>query len=141
MVKAVQLGSCSQSLFLEDKPFLCSVQVRELGEQLEQEKARCEGLLKQDRCNVIQYFQKLEAVLARKKGACLDALGQALVDVGQAYDPLINRVEELQVGAKSFLSSSCVLLDVSWLNFAVDAPNDTGFHRKNTWTWCLLGPW
>lgn len=92
----------------------CCVQVCELGEQLEQEKAHCEGLLRQDRRNVIQYFQKLEAVLARKKCACLDALDKAGVDVCLAYDPLIDRVKELQVGVKSFLSSVCVVLRRIW---------------------------
>lgn len=105
-----QHGCCSKSLFLENKPFSCYVQVCELGEQLEQEKACCEGLLRQDRRNVIQYFQKLEVVLARKKCACLAALDKAGVDVCQAYDPLIDRVKELQVGVKSFLSLMCVVL-------------------------------
>lgn len=82
----------------------------ELGEQLEQEKARCEGLLRQDRCDVIQYFQKLEVLLARKKGACLAALDKAGVDVCQAYDPLIDKVTELQVSVTSFLRWMCVVL-------------------------------
>lgn len=82
----------------------------ELGEQLEQEKARCEGLLRQDRCNVIQYFQKLEVLLARKKCACLAALDKAGVDVCQAYDPLIDKVKELQVSVTSFLRWTCVVL-------------------------------
>lgn len=69
----------------------------ELGEQLEQEKARCEGLLRQDRHNVSQYFQTLEAVLSRKRRACLDALDKAGAEVCRAYDPLIHKVKELQV--------------------------------------------
>lgn len=98
-------------MLLGDKPFSCCVQVCELGEQLEQEKARCEGLLRQDRRNVIQYFQELEATLARKKGACLAALDKAGVDVCQAYDPLVDRVKELQVGAKIiFKPNVCFLI-------------------------------
>lgn len=95
-------------MFLENPPFSCRVQVRELGNQLELEKTHCESLLREDRGNVVQYFQKLEAVLARKKCACLDALYKAGVDVCRAYDPLINRVKELQVGVKSSLSAVCV---------------------------------
>lgn len=69
----------------------------ELGEQLEQEKAHCEGLLRQDQLEVNQYFQTLEAVLARKKRSYLEALDKAGAEVSGAYDPLIHRVKELQV--------------------------------------------
>lgn len=69
----------------------------ELGEQLEQEKSRCEALMRQDRQEVGQYFQTLEAVLARKKQAFLDSLDEAGVELSQAFDPLIDRVRELQV--------------------------------------------
>uniref|UniRef100_UPI0037E86EF6 tripartite motif-containing protein 59 n=1 Tax=Semicossyphus pulcher TaxID=241346 RepID=UPI0037E86EF6 len=71
-------------------------QVCELGEQLEQEKARCEGLVRQDRQEVNQFFQTLEAVLARKRHAYLEALDKAGAEVSRAYDPLIDRVKELQ---------------------------------------------
>lgn len=71
-------------------------QVCELGEQLEQEKSHCEGLLRQDRQEVIQFFQTLEAVLTRKRHAYLEALDKAGVEVSRAYDPLIHRVKELQ---------------------------------------------
>ncbi|TWW77147.1 tripartite motif-containing protein 59 isoform X1 [Takifugu flavidus] len=71
-------------------------QVCELGEQLEQEKARCEDLLRQDRHNVSQYFHSLEVVLAKKRRACLDALDKAAGEVCRAYDPLIHKVKELQ---------------------------------------------
>lgn len=69
----------------------------ELGEQLEQEKARCEGLVRQDRQEVNQFFQTLEVVLAKKRQAYLEALDKAGAEVLQAYDPLIHRVKELQV--------------------------------------------
>lgn len=69
----------------------------ELGEQLEQERARCEGLVRQDRQEVNQFFLSLEAVLARKRQAYLEALDKAGAEVSQAYDPLIHRVKELQV--------------------------------------------
>ncbi|KAI3354224.1 hypothetical protein L3Q82_018759 [Scortum barcoo] len=71
-------------------------QVCELGEQLEQEKARCEALVRQDRQEVNQYFQTLEVVLARKRHAYLEALDKAAAEMSRAYDPLIHRVKELQ---------------------------------------------
>lgn len=69
----------------------------ELGEQLEQEKVRCEGLVRQDRQEVNQFFQTLEVVLARKRDAYLEALDKAGAEVLRAYDPLIHRVKDLQV--------------------------------------------
>ncbi|KAK5868730.1 hypothetical protein PBY51_009720 [Eleginops maclovinus] len=71
-------------------------QVCELGEQLEQEKARCEGLVRQDRQEVNEYFQTLELVLARKRQAYLEALDKAAAEVSRTYDPLILKVKELQ---------------------------------------------
>ncbi|KAK9520953.1 hypothetical protein VZT92_020807 [Zoarces viviparus] len=71
-------------------------QVCELGEQLEQEKARCEGLVRQDRQEVNRFFQALEVVLARKRHAYLEALDKAGAEVSGAYDPLIHRVKALQ---------------------------------------------
>ncbi|XP_034404762.1 tripartite motif-containing protein 59 isoform X2 [Cyclopterus lumpus] len=71
-------------------------QVCELGEQLEQEKVRCEGLVRQDRQEVHQFFQSLEVVLARKRHAYLEALDKAGAEVSQVYDPLIHRVKALQ---------------------------------------------
>ncbi|KAK7882657.1 hypothetical protein WMY93_028831 [Mugilogobius chulae] len=71
-------------------------QVCELGKQLEQEKEHCDGVLRKDRLEVLQYFQSLEAILVKKKQAYLDALDKACVEVAHAYDPLIYRVKELQ---------------------------------------------
>lgn len=71
-------------------------QVCELGKHLEQEKDRCDGLLRQDTQEVNQFFQTLEGLLARKKQAYLDALNKAGAEVAHAYDPLIHRVKELQ---------------------------------------------
>ncbi|KAM4627375.1 tripartite motif-containing protein 59 isoform 1-T2 [Polymixia lowei] len=71
-------------------------QVCELGEQLEQEKAHCEGLVRKDRLTVDQFFHRLELELARKREAFLEALDNASTEVSQAYDPLIRRVKDLQ---------------------------------------------
>lgn len=72
-------------------------QVCELGELLEQDKSRCEGLVRQDRQEVNQFFQSLEMALAKKRQAYLEALDKAGAEVSRAYEPLINRVKELQV--------------------------------------------
>ncbi|XP_034024185.1 tripartite motif-containing protein 59 [Thalassophryne amazonica] len=71
-------------------------EVCELAEQLEQEKAHCEGWLKEGRLQVIQFFRNLEQVLARKRGAFLEALDEAGAEVSRTYDPLIHMVKELQ---------------------------------------------
>uniref|UniRef100_A0A1A7X169 Intraflagellar transport 80 homolog n=1 Tax=Iconisemion striatum TaxID=60296 RepID=A0A1A7X169_9TELE len=71
-------------------------QVCELAEQLDQDKARCEALVRQDRQEVDQFFHLLEGILARKKHAYLEALDKAAAEVSLAYDPLIHRVKELQ---------------------------------------------
>lgn len=71
-------------------------QVCELGQQLDEERSCCEDLVRRDRQEVSQYFETLEAALARKKRAFLDALDKAAADVSQAFDPLIDRVKELQ---------------------------------------------
>nr|XP_057935126.1 tripartite motif-containing protein 59 [Doryrhamphus excisus]XP_057935127.1 tripartite motif-containing protein 59 [Doryrhamphus excisus] len=68
----------------------------ELGEQLEQEKARCESLVKKDQQEVVQFFHKLDAVLARKRQAYQEVLDKASAEVSRAYDPLLLRVKELQ---------------------------------------------
>uniref|UniRef100_A0A3Q1IPV5 Tripartite motif-containing protein 59 n=1 Tax=Anabas testudineus TaxID=64144 RepID=A0A3Q1IPV5_ANATE len=64
--------------------------------ELEQEKARCEGLVRQDRQEVNQFFQTLGLVLDKKREAYLEALDKAGAELLQAYDPLIHRVKELQ---------------------------------------------
>lgn len=86
------------SLITTPRPHLSHPrQVCELGQQLEEEKSRCEDLVRRDRQEVTQYFETLEAALARKKRAFLDALDKAAADVSQAFEPLIDRVKELQV--------------------------------------------
>lgn len=72
------------------------LQVCEVGKQLELKKEQCEKDLLQDRQEVLQFFQKLETTLAKKKMAFLNALDKAGTEVAQAYDPLIYRVKEMQ---------------------------------------------
>lgn len=78
---------------LSEKKFL---QVCEIGKQLELKKEHCEDALQQDRQEVIQFFQRLEATLTKKKLAYLDSLDKACTEVARAYDPLIYRVKEMQ---------------------------------------------
>ncbi|KAF7658602.1 hypothetical protein LDENG_00010470 [Lucifuga dentata] len=80
-------------------------QVCELGEQLEQEKARCEGQVRQDRLEVTEFFRRLELLLASKRETYLQALDNAAAEVSQAYDPLICRVKELQEEQLDLVSS------------------------------------
>lgn len=72
-------------------------EVCELREQLEQGKAHCESLVRKDRLAVDQFFQGLELTLSKKKEAFLGALDSVSADVSKAYDPLINRMKEMQV--------------------------------------------
>lgn len=77
---------------------ICSCcQVCELGQQLEEEKSCSEDEVRRDRQEVSQYFEALEVTLARKKRAFLDAVDKSAADVLQAFEPLIERVKELQV--------------------------------------------
>ncbi|XP_029528574.1 tripartite motif-containing protein 59-like [Oncorhynchus nerka] len=86
-------------------------EVCELGEQLEQEKASCEGLVRQDRQAVEQYFQGLELVLSRKKEAFMGALDTASMEVSLAYNPLIQRLKELQEEQLDLLSLGSAVED------------------------------
>lgn len=78
---------------LSENKFL---QVCEIGKELELKKEHCEDALLQDRQEVLQFFQRLEASLAKKKNAYLDVLDKAGTEVAHAYDPLIYRVKEMQ---------------------------------------------
>lgn len=78
---------------LSEKKFL---QVCEIGKQLELKKEHCEDTLQQDRQEVLQFFQRIEATLAKKKLAYLDVLDKASTEVSRAYDPLIYKVKEMQ---------------------------------------------
>lgn len=79
-------------------------QVCEIGVQLEQGKACCEGQVGADRLAVERFFQGLELTLSKKKEAFLGALDTASAAVSEAYDPLINRVKEMQVRGRNEVS-------------------------------------
>ena len=84
--------------------FFCLCQVCELGEQLEQEKAHCEGLVRKDQLAVDQFFHRLQVALAKKRDAYLGVLDDANTEISQVYNPLINRIKEIQVCVKSSVS-------------------------------------
>lgn len=60
--------------------------------------------MRQDRQEVNQFFQSLEAVLTKKRQAYLEALDKAGAEVSRAYDPLILKVKDLQVCVRVWLN-------------------------------------
>ena len=82
-----------------------------LGEQLEQEKTRCEGLVRQDREAVAQFFQGVELLLCRKKEEYLAALDVASVELAHSYDPLIEKLKDMKEEQLSLISLSSSVQD------------------------------
>lgn len=89
----------------------------ELGERLQQEMDRCDSLLRQDKQEVEQFFHTLEMVLAGKRQAYMEALERAGAEVCQAYNPLIDRVKELQVWWSSDDIPFCLVTERISLSF------------------------
>lgn len=67
-----------------------------LVDKLEQEKSRYEGLIKQDREAVTQYFQGLERLLEHKKEAFMKVLDRANKQLAGAYKPLIEKLKDMK---------------------------------------------
>lgn len=67
-----------------------------LVEKLEQEKVRHEGLIRQDREAVTQFFQGLERLLAHKKEAFMKVLEKANGQLVCAYKPLIEKLKDMK---------------------------------------------
>ncbi|XP_058274269.1 tripartite motif-containing protein 59 [Hemibagrus wyckioides] len=67
-----------------------------LVDKLEQEKSRHEGLIKQDREAVTQYFQGLEWLLEQKKDAFMKALDKANGQLACTYKPLIEKLKDMK---------------------------------------------
>ncbi|XP_018588144.1 tripartite motif-containing protein 59 [Scleropages formosus] len=89
-----------------------------LAEQLEQEKARCESLLQQDRDAVSQFFQGIDRILARKKAAFMEALDKANAELSRIYDPLIDELKDMKEEQLDLISySSAVETEDSPLAF------------------------
>lgn len=67
-----------------------------LVETLEQEKSLHEGIIRQDREAVTQFFQGLERMLEHKKAAFMKALDKANGQVVCAYKPLIEKLKDMK---------------------------------------------
>lgn len=77
-----------------------------LGERLEREKVRSEGLVQNDREVASRYFQGLDIILLQKKEQFMQALDRASVLLASAYDPLIEQVKDMQEEHRDLISLS-----------------------------------
>lgn len=106
---------CSQTLIKlhsNCKPALfCLWQVCALAERLEQEKARGESLVRQDREAVGRFFQGLELLLSRKRDEYMAALDAASAELARSYDPLIEKLKDMQEEQLSLISLSSAVQD------------------------------
>ncbi|XP_030633884.1 tripartite motif-containing protein 59 [Chanos chanos] len=81
-------------------------EVCDIVEKLEQEKARCENLIRQDREAVSQFFQGLDLLLARKKDEFMKALDAASTELSKAYDPIIEKLKDMKEEQLDLISLS-----------------------------------
>lgn len=86
-------------------------QVCVLAERLEQEKARGENLVRQDREAVVSFFQGLELLLHRKRDEYMAALDAASSELARSYDPLIEKLKDMQEEQLSLISLSSSVQD------------------------------
>ncbi|KAJ8280336.1 hypothetical protein GJAV_G00053350 [Gymnothorax javanicus] len=84
-----------------------------LVERLEQERVRCEGVLRQDRDAVTHFFNSLEQVLERKKRAFMAALDVAEGDLAREYDPLLERLKDMKEEQLELISYSTAVAEES----------------------------
>lgn len=82
-----------------------------LAERLEQEKARGESLVRQDREAVVHFFQGLELLLNRKRDEYMAALDAASAELARSYDPLIEKLKDMQEEQLSLISLSSAVQD------------------------------
>ncbi|XP_063061726.1 tripartite motif-containing protein 59 [Engraulis encrasicolus] len=82
-----------------------------LVEQLEQEKASCEGLVRQDREAVDHFFQALEQQLCRKREEYMAALDACSVEVARSYEPLIDKLKDMKEEQLNLISFSSAVQD------------------------------
>ncbi|KAJ8388657.1 hypothetical protein AAFF_G00130660 [Aldrovandia affinis] len=80
-------------------------------ERLEQEKARCESLVRQDREAVAQFFQGLDLLLGRKKEAFMEALDRAEAEVSHRYDPLVEKLKGMKEQQLELISYSLAVAE------------------------------
>ncbi|XP_041918673.1 tripartite motif-containing protein 59 [Alosa sapidissima] len=82
-----------------------------LAERLEQEKARGEGLVRQDREAVGQFFQGVQRLLERKRDEYMAALDAASAELARSYDPLIEKLKDMQEEQLSLISLGSAVQD------------------------------
>ncbi|XP_062843824.1 tripartite motif-containing protein 59 [Trichomycterus rosablanca] len=93
-------------------------EVCSLVEKLEQEKSRYEGLIRQDREAVAQFFQGLESLLLRKKDAFMKVLDKANEQLACTYKPLIEKLKDMKEEQQELVSLiSCISEEESALVF------------------------
>nr|XP_055051733.1 tripartite motif-containing protein 59 isoform X1 [Misgurnus anguillicaudatus] len=82
-----------------------------LAADLQQEKIQSESLVQKDREVVSRFFQGLELILAQKREEFGRALDGASEQLTHTYDPLIERLKELQVEHSKLISLSSSIED------------------------------
>ncbi|XP_060098407.1 tripartite motif-containing protein 59 [Heteronotia binoei] len=65
-------------------------------ENLEEQKAKCESIVQEDKKTVLQYFKRLNDVLDHKKQALLAALDEVNTQIAAEYEPLIERMKGIR---------------------------------------------
>ncbi|XP_062409347.1 tripartite motif-containing protein 59 [Sardina pilchardus] len=82
-----------------------------LGERLEEEKARGEGLVRQDREAVALFFRGAERLLGRKRDEYLAALDAVSEELARTYDPLVERLKDVQEEQLSLIALGSAVRD------------------------------
>ncbi|NXI48883.1 TRI59 protein, partial [Chloroceryle aenea] len=65
-------------------------------EKLKEQRAQCEGIIRDDKKVVVQYFKKFSTTLELKKQALLTALEEVHACILQEYDPLIENLKKMR---------------------------------------------
>lgn len=63
---------------------------------LEEQKAKCESVVQEDKKTVLQYFKRLNDALDNKKQALLVALDEVNTQIAAEYEPLIERMKGIR---------------------------------------------
>ncbi|MBN3310460.1 IFT80 protein, partial [Amia calva] len=80
-----------------------------LAENLEQQKVKCQNIIRQDKEAVAHYFEGINRILAQKKQDFLAALDQASADLSSEYDPLIEKLKDMTEEQLDLISYSATV--------------------------------
>uniref|UniRef100_W5M7E3 Intraflagellar transport 80 n=1 Tax=Lepisosteus oculatus TaxID=7918 RepID=W5M7E3_LEPOC len=80
-----------------------------LAEKLEQQKAGCENLIRQDKESVVLYFEKIKRTLAQKEREFLAALDDAGAKLSSEYDPLLETLKDMKEEQLELMSYSAAV--------------------------------